>query len=102
MRLVTFTRPGRLQQELGAMDASGAVLDLAAAEPLLRGQSMLDLAGASPALLAKAHAAAAKALEVPGAKLCAPIPRTPRRLMCGSGIFTNSTWMSETSAFAAT
>jgi 2-keto-4-pentenoate hydratase/2-oxohepta-3-ene-1,7-dioic acid hydratase in catechol pathway len=82
MRLVTFTRPGRLQQELGALDASGAVLDLGAAEPLLRGQSMLDLAGAAPALLAKAQDAAAKAPVVPQAKLCAPIPRTPKNIFC--------------------
>ncbi|MGG5887019.1 fumarylacetoacetate hydrolase family protein [Falsiroseomonas sp. HC035] len=82
MRLVTFTRHGKLQQELGALDASGAVLDLGAAEPLLRGQSMLDLAGASSALLAKARAAAAKAPVVPDAKLCAPIPRTPKNIFC--------------------
>jgi 2-keto-4-pentenoate hydratase/2-oxohepta-3-ene-1,7-dioic acid hydratase in catechol pathway len=82
MRLVTFTRPGRLQQELGALDASGAVLDLGAAEPLLRGQSMLDLAGAAPALLAKAQGAVAKAPVVPQAKLCAPIPRTPKNIFC--------------------
>jgi 2-keto-4-pentenoate hydratase/2-oxohepta-3-ene-1,7-dioic acid hydratase in catechol pathway len=81
MRLVTFTRPGRLQQEVGALDAAGAVLDLAAAEPLLRGQSMLDLA-AAPALVAKARDAAAKAPAVPQAKLCAPIPRTPKNIFC--------------------
>jgi 2-keto-4-pentenoate hydratase/2-oxohepta-3-ene-1,7-dioic acid hydratase in catechol pathway len=81
MRLVTFTRPGRLQQEVGALDAAGAVLDLAAAEPLLRGQSMLDLA-AAPALVAKARDAVAKAPAVPQAKLCAPIPRTPKNIFC--------------------
>lgn len=81
MRLVTFTRPGKLQQEVGALGAGDAVLDLAAAEPLLRGQSMLDLA-AAPALLDKARAAMAKAPVVEGAKLCAPIPRPPKNVFC--------------------
>ncbi|WP_439595711.1 fumarylacetoacetate hydrolase family protein [Falsiroseomonas sp.] len=81
MRLVTFTRPGKLQQEVGALGAGDAVLDLAAAEPLLRGQSMLDLA-AAPALLDKARAAQAKAPVVQGAKLCAPIPRPPKNVFC--------------------
>ncbi|NKC30650.1 fumarylacetoacetate hydrolase family protein [Falsiroseomonas selenitidurans] len=81
MRLVTFTRPGKLQQEVGALGAGDAVLDLAAAEPLLRGQSMLDLA-AAPALLDKARVALGKAPAVAGAKLCAPIPRTPKNVFC--------------------
>ncbi|NKE45696.1 fumarylacetoacetate hydrolase family protein [Roseomonas frigidaquae] len=81
MRLVTFTRPGKLQQEVGALGAGDAVLDLAAAEPLLRGQSMLDLA-AAPALLDKARAAMPKAPVVEGAKLCAPIPRPPKNVFC--------------------
>jgi 2-keto-4-pentenoate hydratase/2-oxohepta-3-ene-1,7-dioic acid hydratase in catechol pathway len=82
MRLVTFTRPGRLQQEVGALSPEGAVLDLAAAEPALRGQTMLGLAAAEPALLDKARAAAAKAPAVEDAKLCAPIPRTPKNIFC--------------------
>lgn len=82
MRLVTFTRPGKLQQEIGALGQGDAVLDLAAAEPLLRGQSMLDLAAAEPALLDKARAAMARAPKVEGAKLCAPIPRTPKNIFC--------------------
>jgi 2-keto-4-pentenoate hydratase/2-oxohepta-3-ene-1,7-dioic acid hydratase in catechol pathway len=82
MRLVTFTRPGRLQQEVGALGAQGQVLDVAAVEPLLRGQSMLDLAAAEPALLARLRTAISSAPEVPGAKLCAPIPRTPKNIFC--------------------
>lgn len=82
MRLVTFTRPGRLQQEVGALSAEGAVLDLAAAEPALRGQTMITLAAAEPALMEKLRAAAAKAPKVADAKLCAPIPRTPKNIFC--------------------
>ncbi|MBU8545119.1 MULTISPECIES: fumarylacetoacetate hydrolase family protein [Roseomonadaceae] len=82
MRLVTFTRPGKLQQEVGALGEGDVVLDLAAAEPLLRGQSMLDMAAAEPALLGKARAAMAKAPKVEGAKLCAPIPRPPKNVFC--------------------
>ena len=37
MRLVTFMRPGRVQFELGALAEDGAVLDLGAVEPMLRG-----------------------------------------------------------------
>jgi 2-keto-4-pentenoate hydratase/2-oxohepta-3-ene-1,7-dioic acid hydratase in catechol pathway len=82
MRLVTFTRPGKLQQEVGALSGEGAVLDLAAAEPALRGQTMLTLAAAEPALLDKARTALAKAPKVEDAKLCAPIPRTPKNIFC--------------------
>lgn len=82
MRLVTFTRSGRVQREVGALAADGAVLDLAAAEPVIRGQSMLDLAAAEPAMLARLAAAAGRAPKVEGAKLCAPIPRPPKNVFC--------------------
>lgn len=82
MRLVTFMRPGRVQFELGALSPDGAVLDLAAAEPALRGETMLDICGAEPAMQAKLHAALAKAPKVEGARLCAPIPRTPKNVFC--------------------
>jgi 2-keto-4-pentenoate hydratase/2-oxohepta-3-ene-1,7-dioic acid hydratase in catechol pathway len=82
MRLVTFTRPGRLQQEVGALADDGSVLDLAAADPALRGQTMLGLAAAEPALMDKLRAALAKAPKAEGAKLCAPIPRTPKNIFC--------------------
>jgi 2-keto-4-pentenoate hydratase/2-oxohepta-3-ene-1,7-dioic acid hydratase in catechol pathway len=82
MRLVTFTRDGRVTQEVGALSADGAVLDLGFAEPALRGQTMLALCAAEPALMDKLRNAAAKAPPVAGAKLCAPIPRTPKNLFC--------------------
>jgi 2-keto-4-pentenoate hydratase/2-oxohepta-3-ene-1,7-dioic acid hydratase in catechol pathway len=82
MRLVTFMRPGRVQFEIGALDADGAVLDLGAVEPALRGQTMLDVAGAEPAMQQKLRAAEAKAPKVAGAKLRAPIPRTPKNVFC--------------------
>jgi 2-keto-4-pentenoate hydratase/2-oxohepta-3-ene-1,7-dioic acid hydratase in catechol pathway len=82
MRLVTFMRPGRVQFEVGALDADGAVLDLGAAEPALRGQTMRDVAAAEPAMLQKLRAAVAKAPKVAGARLCAPIPRTPKNVFC--------------------
>jgi 2-keto-4-pentenoate hydratase/2-oxohepta-3-ene-1,7-dioic acid hydratase in catechol pathway len=82
MRLVTFKRPGRLQEEVGALAADGTVLDLAAAEPLLRGQTMLMVAAAEAALLDRLRAALAKAPPVADAKLCAPIPRTPKNIFC--------------------
>ena len=82
MRLVTFTREGRVQQELGALATDGSVLDLAAAEPMLKGQTMVDLAGAEPAMLDRLRAALARAPKVDGAKLCAPIPRPPKNVFC--------------------
>ncbi|WP_368413783.1 fumarylacetoacetate hydrolase family protein [Falsiroseomonas sp.] len=82
MRLVTFTREGRVQQELGALAADGSVLDLAAAEPMLKGQTMVDLAGAEPAMLDRLRAALARSPKVDGAKLCAPIPRPPKNVFC--------------------
>jgi 2-keto-4-pentenoate hydratase/2-oxohepta-3-ene-1,7-dioic acid hydratase in catechol pathway len=82
MRLVTFTREGRVQQEVGALSAEGAVLDLVAVEPMLRGQTMLDVAAAEPAMLDRLRAAVGRAPEASGAKLCAPIPRTPKNVFC--------------------
>jgi 2-keto-4-pentenoate hydratase/2-oxohepta-3-ene-1,7-dioic acid hydratase in catechol pathway len=82
MRLVTFTREGRIQQEVGALAADGAVLDLAAADTALRGQTMIALAAAEQAMMERLRAAAAKAPKVQGAKLCAPIPRTPKNIFC--------------------
>jgi 2-keto-4-pentenoate hydratase/2-oxohepta-3-ene-1,7-dioic acid hydratase in catechol pathway len=82
MRLATFTRSGRVQQEVGALAADGAVLDLAAAEPVIRGQTMLDLAAAEPAMLARLARAVSRAPKVEGAKLCAPVPRPPKNVFC--------------------
>jgi 2-keto-4-pentenoate hydratase/2-oxohepta-3-ene-1,7-dioic acid hydratase in catechol pathway len=82
MRLVTFTRTGRVQQEVGALAEDGSVLDLGVAEPMVRGQTMLDLAAAEPAMLDRLRAAVAKAPRAEGAKLCAPIPRTPKNVFC--------------------
>jgi 2-keto-4-pentenoate hydratase/2-oxohepta-3-ene-1,7-dioic acid hydratase in catechol pathway len=81
MRLVTFTRPGMIRQEIGARARDGAVLDLAAAEPALRGETMADLAGAEPAMLARLRDAATAAPKVAGAKLCAPV-RPPKNIFC--------------------
>jgi 2-keto-4-pentenoate hydratase/2-oxohepta-3-ene-1,7-dioic acid hydratase in catechol pathway len=81
MRLVTFTRPGMIRQEIGALARDGAVLDLAAAEPALRGETMADLAGAEPAMLARLRDAATAAPKVAGAKLCAPV-RPPKNIFC--------------------
>ncbi len=82
MRLVTYTRAGTLRQAVGALAEDGAVLDLAAVEPAMAGQSMVALAGAEPALLARLRDAVAKAPPVPDARLCAPIPRTPKNIFC--------------------
>jgi len=82
MRLVTFTRAGQVRQEVGALDAEGAVLDLCAVEPLLRGETMIGVAAAEPALLDKLREAIGKAPVVADATLCAPIPRTPKNVFC--------------------
>ena len=82
MRLVTFARPGSVRQELGALDEAGQVRDLAAALPLLAGQSMVGLAAAEPALMARLRAALPAAPLVPEARLLAPIPRTPKNIFC--------------------
>ena len=82
MRLVTFARPGQVREEVGALSPEGAVLDLAAAEPLLAGQTMLGLAASGPGLLDKARAALAQAPAVAGARLLAPIPRPPKNVFC--------------------
>jgi 2-keto-4-pentenoate hydratase/2-oxohepta-3-ene-1,7-dioic acid hydratase in catechol pathway len=81
MRLVTFTRPGRVQQEIGALAADGSVLDLAAVEPALRGETMAQLAGAEPAMLMRLRAAMATAPKVEGARLRAPV-RPPKNVFC--------------------
>jgi 2-keto-4-pentenoate hydratase/2-oxohepta-3-ene-1,7-dioic acid hydratase in catechol pathway len=82
MRLVTFMREGRVQREVGALSPNGAVLDLGAVEPALKGETMVDIAGAEPAMLDRLRAAAAKAPTVAGARLCAPIPRPPKNVFC--------------------
>ena len=82
MRLVTYRSGGNLRHCLGALRADGAVLDLAAAEPLLQGWTMLQLIAAEPALIARVRAAVAKAPVVEGAVLMAPIPRTPKNIFC--------------------
>jgi 2-keto-4-pentenoate hydratase/2-oxohepta-3-ene-1,7-dioic acid hydratase in catechol pathway len=82
MRLVSFVRPGRVQLEIGALDAAGGVLDLGAVESALRGETMLDVCAAEPAMLARLRAAAEKAPKVAGARLAAPIPRPPKNVFC--------------------
>jgi 2-keto-4-pentenoate hydratase/2-oxohepta-3-ene-1,7-dioic acid hydratase in catechol pathway len=82
MRLVTFMREGRGQREVGALSPNGAVLDLGAVKPALKGEMMVDIAGAEPAMLDRLRAAAAKAPTVAGARLCAPIPRPPKNVFC--------------------
>jgi 2-keto-4-pentenoate hydratase/2-oxohepta-3-ene-1,7-dioic acid hydratase in catechol pathway len=76
MRLVTFD-DGK-GARVGALSASDEVLDLSAAEPgLPRDMLGLIALGADAA-----RAAAAKAPVAPGAKLLAPIPRTPKNVFC--------------------
>lgn len=82
MRLVTFTRAGRVQQEIGALGDDGTVRDLAAVEPLLREQTMLTLAASEPGLLERLRTSLTTAPAVPDAKLLAPIPRTPKNIFC--------------------
>ena len=82
MRLVTFTRAGGAGQEIGALAADCAVLDLAAADASLRGLTMLQAAGGGAAMLERLRAAAAKAPKLAGAKLLAPVPRTPKNIFC--------------------
>ena len=82
MRLVTFTREGSDRQEVGALAADGAVLDLGAVERSLDGRTMCDVAGAGAVVLDRLRAAAASAPKVQAAKLCAPIPRPPKNVFC--------------------
>jgi 2-keto-4-pentenoate hydratase/2-oxohepta-3-ene-1,7-dioic acid hydratase in catechol pathway len=82
MRLVTFTREGQGQREVGAMAPDGAVLDLGAVDAALKSVTMLDVAGGGAAMLERLRAAAAKAPKVAAAKLCAPIPRPPKNVFC--------------------
>ena len=81
MRLVTFRHAGRLEQRVGALRDDGAVVDLAATDPLLEG-GMLALVAAEPALLERARAAAKSGAAVDGATLCAPVPRPPKNVFC--------------------
>ena len=82
MRLVTFTREGQGQREVGALAPDGAVLDLGAVDAALKGVTMLDAAGGGAAMLDRLRTAAAKAPKVAGARLCAPIPRPPKNVFC--------------------
>jgi len=87
MRLVTFKRAGRLEQRVGALRDGGgggaaAVVDLAAADALLEGGTMLALIASEPALLERVRAAAARAPVVEGAQVIAPIPRPAKNLFC--------------------
>ncbi|MDB5416082.1 MAG: fumarylacetoacetate hydrolase family protein [Rubritepida sp.] len=82
MRLVTFTRDGKLNHEIGALAPDGTVLDLAAVEPALHGLSMVSLIAAGHVVMDKLGAALAKAQPVADAILLAPIPRTPKNIFC--------------------
>lgn len=77
MRLVTF-KDGR-GTRVGALDATGQVLDITAVDAGLP-TDMIGLIAAGAA--AAAQAAAAKAPVVAGATLLAPIPRTPKNIFC--------------------
>ena len=81
MRLVTFRRAGRMEHRLGAMRGDGAVVDLAAADPLLEG-GMLALVAAEPAMLERARAAVRTGPAVEDARLMAPIPRPSKNIFC--------------------
>ena len=81
MRLVTFRHAGRLEQRVGALREDGAVVDLAATDPLLEG-GMLALVAAEPAMLDRARAAARLGPAVDDALLLAPIPRPPKNVFC--------------------
>lgn len=82
MRLVTYRQKDQLRHRIGALAADGAVLDLAAADPALEGGFMPGLIAGGAATLSHALAAMAKAPEVKGAILCAPIPRPPKNVFC--------------------
>ena len=77
VRLVTFT--DATGARVGALDASGAVRDITAADASLP-RDMLALIAANR--LADIAAAAAKAPVVSEARLLAPIPRTPKNIFC--------------------
>ncbi len=81
MRLVTFRHAGRLEQRVGALRDDGAVVDLAATDPLLEG-GMLALVAAEPAMLERARSAARAGPAVEGGTLCAPVPRPPKNVFC--------------------
>ena len=77
VRLVTFT--DATGARVGALDASGAVRDITAADASLP-RDMLALIAANR--LADIAAAAAKAPVVSEARLLAPIPRTAKNIFC--------------------
>lgn len=82
MRLVTFTDgqgPDNGGARVGALDASGSVRDITAADSSLP-RDMLGLIAGNR--LAAVAAAAAKAPVVSEARLLAPIPRTPKNIFC--------------------
>lgn len=79
MRLVTFEDgQGR---RIGALDGSGQVLDLTEGDPALP-RDLIALIAMGPEGLERASAAALVAPTVPGARLCAPIPRPAKNIFC--------------------
>ncbi|HEY4254710.1 MAG TPA: fumarylacetoacetate hydrolase family protein [Roseomonas sp.] len=82
MRLVTYKRSGTVGERIGALNADGQVLDLAAADPKVDWGNMPALIAGGAAMLERARAAAAKAPVAAGAVLMAPIPRPPKNVFC--------------------
>ena len=82
MRLVTFKKPGMVAHHIGALNAAGQVLDLAAVDVALAGGNMPAFIGGGAAMLDRARSAAATAPVAEGATLCAPIPRPPKNVFC--------------------
>lgn len=83
MRLVTFRKSGQLALHIGALrEGDNAVLDLEAADPAFAGGSMAAVIAGGAAVMARAGEAMARAPEVPGAVLCAPIPRPAKNIFC--------------------
>ena len=70
-----------MEHRLGAMRGDGAVVDLAAADPLLEG-GMLALVAAEPAMLERARAAVRTGPAIEDARLMAPIPRPSKNIFC--------------------
>ena len=79
MRLVTF-RDGK-GTRIGALDETGKVLDLAAADAALP-REMLALIAGGKAALAAARAAQDKAPVAEDATILAPIPRPTKNIFC--------------------
>jgi 2-keto-4-pentenoate hydratase/2-oxohepta-3-ene-1,7-dioic acid hydratase in catechol pathway len=82
MRLVTYKHKGAIGERIGALDADGRVLDLAAADPRVDWGNMPALIAGGAAMLEHARAAAAKATVATDAVLLAPIPRPPKNVFC--------------------